>query len=117
MINRKYRISKAFFPKILKNPSISGAYLRIVVAPPISLKNPSFAVIIAKKQAKLAVTRNLFRRTIFKNILEHIDQFPHKSFIFILQKTPVNKKTITKEIKIDTEDLIIKSIKKYEKSS
>jgi ribonuclease P protein component len=123
MISSKHRIPKGQFPAILKNPSLQGSYFRAVIAPSISGIHPHFAVIIAKKYAKLAVTRNVFRRALFDAISKRLNIFTPVSIIFIMQKpivyekTPTGRKYAARELANDADVLLDKVIKKYEKSS
>ncbi len=123
MIPRKNRVPKQYFPVILRNPSRSGVYFRVVVAPEIHKKNNAFSVIIPKKYAKKAVTRNFFRRTAYGVINEYKDQIPKKTFVFIMQK-PINTLGIEKkydfqqqEVVKDIKNLIIQITNNHEKTS
>lgn len=123
MISSKYRISKQYFPTILRNPSISGVYFRAVVVPSFSVDKPHFAVIISKKHAKLAVTRNLFRRTVYHIIHNQINKLPIKSIIFVMQKAVPFEKSIlgrssaTKELSNDVKGILDQIVKKYAKNN
>lgn len=123
MISSKHRISKQHFPTILRNPSISGVYFRAVIAPSFSTDKPHFAVIISKKHAKLAVLRNLFRRTVYQIIQGYIDQLPIKSMVFIMQKTVQHEKSTQGrtqaviELSKDINSIIGQVIKKYGKNT
>ena len=122
MISSKYRISKSYFPTILRNPSISGDYFRAVIAPSISKDLPHFATIISKKHAKLAVMRNLFRRTVYQVIHDQISQLPVKSIIFVMQKsipyekTALGRKNTTNKLSDDIKNILDQVIKKYDKN-
>lgn len=119
MISSKYHISKSYFPTILRNPSISGDYFRAVIAPSISKDLPHFAVIISKKHAKLAVTRNMFRRTVYQAIHDKINQLPKKSIIFVMQKAVTydkssqGRKNATTQLLNDISGILDQIIKKY----
>ena len=122
MILSKYRISKSHFPLILRNPSLSGDYFRVVIAPSISKELPNFSVIISKKHVKLAVMRNLFRRTVYQVIHDQITQLPVKSIIFVMQKsipyekTALGRKNAAVDLSNDIKNILDQIIKKYDKN-
>jgi ribonuclease P protein component len=123
MISHAKRISKHYFPGILRNPSISGVYFKAIIAPSISGSTTHAAVIISKKYAKLAVTRNHFRRTVFKVISDHLKTLPKKSIIFVMQKpithekTLLGRKNVAVELSNDINDIITQIHKKYAKNN
>lgn len=123
MISHAKRISKHYFPGILRNPSISGVYFKAIIAPSISGNTTHATVIISKKHAKLAVTRNSFRRIVFKMISDHLKTLPKKSIIFVMQKSIVHEKTVLGrknaaiELSNDVNDIITQIVKKYAKNN
>lgn len=122
MIKSRFKIEKNLFPSVMRGVSVSGVYFRVIITEP-DQEYPRIGVIIAKKYIKLAVTRNKIKRTIFRIISNHFSQLPHKNFIFLMtqkipkeaEKTTDYGKRLVFLIQNDTEQIINKIVKKYEK--
>lgn len=121
MIAKKYKVSKQFFPQVMKGRVFSGIYTKITISKSISEKNPHFAVVISKKHLKKAYQRNLVKRMIFDLCAENSSKFPIKTIVFSVQKSiPFSKnrienKTIKETLKKEVQELINKVI--HEKNS
>lgn len=102
MITSKYRISKQFFPQVMKSTHSTGTYLKVVLSAPIS-KHSNFSAVISKKYAKLANDRNYIKRVIYQFFMENIDLLPQNKAIVCLmvKKIPENAdkyELITKDL-------------------
>lgn len=113
MIASKYRISKRFFPQVMKGASFSGIYFKAIVSNPIS-NHQNFGVIISKKHLKKAVDRNYTKRVLYQFFQQNVEFFPNKAIVCLMIKKIPENLTIFQEITKDIE-IITKNIrKKYE---
>jgi ribonuclease P protein component len=84
MIASRYKIPKQAFPIVMRGPSITGSFFRVIITP--SVDDQKIAVVIAKKQAKLAVTRNFVKRMVFRGVHPILTLLPKKSIVFLLTR-------------------------------
>lgn len=85
MLSRTYRIPKSYFPAVTRGKVLQNDIVRIVIKQDTQLQNPKFAVIVANKIAKKAVTRNLLRRQIYSILKKYCNNAP-KAFISIFPR-------------------------------
>lgn len=98
MLSRTYRIAKSYFPAVTRGKVVQNDIVRIVIKQDPQLQNPKFAVIVANKIAKKAVTRNVLRRQIY-TILEKYCNTAPKAFISVFpRKAEVSFEVLEKSI-------------------
>jgi ribonuclease P protein component len=120
MIASRYKIQKQAFPTVMRGPLITGSFFRVIITP--SVDDPKIAVVIAKKQAKLAVTRNFIKRIVFRGVRPILISLPKKSIVFLLTRkitldpnysTYKNHQHIRESLEQDIQQLIQTIIKRY----
>jgi ribonuclease P protein component len=86
MIPQKNKIPKKYFPGVLKGKRFMGDFGDLIISPSLSGKWAQSSIIIGKKYAKKAVTRNILKRQYFRVFAQYISQLPLKTFVYILKK-------------------------------
>lgn len=91
MISKKHKISKSFFPQVLRGKRKNGIFADIIITP--SLSDVFHAgVVISKKKVKTAVLRNSIKRLFYTCLQEQKDFIPNKTYVLFI------KKSVTKEL-------------------
>ena len=122
MIKKELRVSKKYFPAVMRGPSINGTYFRVTISNSISDEKFNVAVVISKKHAKKSVTRNFIRRSIFRIISESSHVLPKKTLIFSMIKqfpfgnSVLERQKVQSELEKDINHIIDQISKKYEKT-
>jgi ribonuclease P protein component len=123
MISSQFRISKSFFPQVIKGAHFSGNFIKIIISNPIT-NHSKCAAIISKKYYKRATQRNYIKRVIYNIFQKNIPFLPKKTYIIMIikkiptkttnTKTLFNKKTIKQYIELDIQNINNLICKKYE---
>jgi ribonuclease P protein component len=100
MISKKNKIQKHYFPKVLKGKRFFGEYGDFIISPSLSEKVVHSGIIISKKYAKKAVTRNFIKRIYYRVFAQFLLQLPIKTIVFMYKKsfTQFNEQKFTQEL-------------------
>lgn len=102
MISKKNKISKQFFPQVMKGKRKTGVFADIIITPSLSYTFHA-GVVISKKNVKTAVMRNIVKRLFYNRISLKKDVIPQKTYILYIKK-PVTKESL-EEFKKDLYEL------------
>ncbi len=104
MISKKNKISKDFFPQVMKGKRKLGKFADIIISPSLSHKVHA-GVVISKKNVKTAVLRNTLKRMFYNKISVQKDRIPQKTYVLYVKK--LITKDMLEEFKKDLYELCI----------
>ncbi len=94
MLPRKNRIPTEYFPSVTRGKVTQNELFMVVIKTDISLLSPKCAVIISKKVAKKAVSRNRIRRQTYSVLKILIKKLPNAYISVFPKKTPMKTEEI-----------------------
>lgn len=108
MLSSRYRISKKYFPQVLRGKTYQNDLFRVVFHYNDMLTTPKIGVVVPTKIVKTAVARNYTKRLTYSFLEKELKKIPNH-FITIFPKESLYKTTRSlKEIKNSLLELCLK---------
>lgn len=94
MLPKRNRIESSLFPVITRGKVVQNDLFRVVVKYDDLLRNPRCAVVVSKKVAKTAVSRNRIRRQVYSALERMMEKLPVAYISIFPKKTPMEPETV-----------------------
>lgn len=94
MLPKRNRIESSLFPGITRGKVAQNDLFRVVIRNGDPLRNPKCAVIVSKKVAKTAVSRNRIRRQVYSALDRMMEKLPVAYISIFPKKAPMEPEEV-----------------------